>query len=92
MPCAARANELDTIVFRAMMECLVSRHGRLPDQPEWASYGFPHFHGHRRIRQTNADRLCKQGITAPRGGIWSVRQVHRALLRYADHLERLRES
>jgi hypothetical protein len=77
-----RAAELDARVMEVLRTCMTKRYGKVPDSRLWF-YGFPEFRSSRYIRHEVAAKLNEAGISAPRGGKWTGRQVLRALVRHA---------
>ena len=83
---SARAASLDERVFDAIGPCLAREWGEIPAGTDLTYFGFPEFHSSRWVRNCIAESLNERGITAPRGGKWNVRQVHRALVRCAGRM------
>ena len=84
---SARSAELDAIAYATMRQCVAKRFGCIPERANATEEGFPHFYMAHGMWQQIADELNRSGVRAPRGGMWTVKQVSRALLRCAGRTD-----
>ena len=81
-----RSAEVDLIVLRETARLLPKGPKPMPVLEHLHYFGFPYFRSQHRFAQTLSDHLNRSKIAAPRGGLWSSRQVTRAWTRVVERL------